>query len=305
MNVAKNRLLAPGLVGVGLLLLFLPPQLVRLSGYEALTSRAEAIVDEATLRNLGTFALVSFMKNGLDIIEGSELEAKAEAGAVVASGGVGVSIELGDAVQSVYDTIDFVWEALLYTLMLLATYKVLLQTGLSLLGFQVAGAGCVIWGLGLLSTRVPENVRRAAQRTAVAGAVCGVALPLGLLGMQWMSVHYTSGVKARQEMQMAELKQRVELLTGQVGELKNSIKPTAPEQSLQEIREKVGQIAESLSSTVSQGATLMLGYVALWMLELLFFPIVTAYVVLRVLRWLLGAPTPGLTTKASTPLARA
>lgn len=281
---------APALVGLGVLLLWLPPQLVQWSGYQALTARAEAVVDEATLRNLGTFALISFMKNGVDIVEGSSIQAKAEAGAVVAGGSIGVDVEVGDAVQSVYDAIDFVWEALLYTLMLLSTYKVLLQTGLSLLGFQVAGAGCLVWGLGLLSARIPESLRLTAQRVALAGVVCGVALPLGLLGMQWTSAHYTSGVKARQETQMAELKQRVEVLTGQMGELKDSIDVLHPSDSLNAIRKKINDVATTISSTVTQGLTLMLGYVALWLLELLVFPILTAYAVLRMLRWIVGAP---------------
>ena len=85
------RIIASPLCAVaGVLLLWLPPQVVTLSGYAPLSQRAEAVVDEVTAQNLAAFAGVSAIKTGLAIIEDSSV-------------GVGFQLQVGDAVQAVYD----------------------------------------------------------------------------------------------------------------------------------------------------------------------------------------------------------
>ena len=44
---------------------------------------------------------------------------------------------MGDAVQAVYDYVNFVWDSLLYSLLVLSGYKMLLETQLLHLGLQL------------------------------------------------------------------------------------------------------------------------------------------------------------------------
>ena len=144
--------IAAVVLGVGLV--FLPDPLLRLSGYDTLTHHAEAVVDEVTAQNFAAFVAVSALKTGLAIIEDSSV-------------GVGFQLEVGDAVQAVYDYVDFVWEALMYSLLVLGAYKILLETQLLHLGLQLIGFGLVAWGAGVFFTRRVVTIRRAASRVVL------------------------------------------------------------------------------------------------------------------------------------------
>lgn len=68
------------------------------AGLGALARSNDAYLDAAFNKALAGFLILSGIKSGLAVVEGSEV-------------GVGFSLELGDAVQPLYDYVDFAWRA--------------------------------------------------------------------------------------------------------------------------------------------------------------------------------------------------
>ena len=69
-------------------------------GLKYLSQTNARYLDEAFNKSLSGFLLLSSIKSGLAVVEGSEV-------------GVGFSLELGDVVQPVYDYVDIAWKAAL------------------------------------------------------------------------------------------------------------------------------------------------------------------------------------------------
>ena len=119
--------------------LFATKYVVRYTLYDRLSVATAEMIDESLSRDMRTFMTVSAVKAGLAIFTGSTVDAGV---------GVGVQIEMGDAVQPVYDYVDFVWDSLLYALMVLGFYKLLFETGMLAIGIKVFGLGLLMWGCG-------------------------------------------------------------------------------------------------------------------------------------------------------------
>jgi hypothetical protein len=71
---------------------------LRKAGLSTLARANDAYLDTAFDKALAGFLILSGIKSGLAIVEGSEV-------------GVGFNLELGDAVQSLYDYVDIAWRA--------------------------------------------------------------------------------------------------------------------------------------------------------------------------------------------------
>jgi hypothetical protein len=84
-------------------------------GLNRLHRQNREYLQSAMTRSLTTFAVLSGIKVGLAVLEGSEL-------------GVGFGLEVGDAVQSAYDYVDVAWRALLASSAILMGTQFLLET---------------------------------------------------------------------------------------------------------------------------------------------------------------------------------
>lgn len=73
---------------------------LRACGLKYITQANEDYLEKAFEKSLSGFLLLSSIKSGLAVVEGSEV-------------GVGFSLELGDVVQPVYDYVDIAWRAAL------------------------------------------------------------------------------------------------------------------------------------------------------------------------------------------------
>jgi hypothetical protein len=263
------------LAAMGLALLWLPPQVAQLSGYDALTARAETVVDAVTEQNMKAFIALSGVKAALAIVEGSSV-------------GVGFQLELGDAVQSVYDYIDFVWHMLMYSLLILGAYKLLLETGLLYLGLQVIGAGLLVWGIGMAIQRVPGKVRVLGQRVVLVGILFAYVVPFALLATHYGTTHYTGPLKEKHAQQIGDLHSQMDKLTAQLSALKSEVTIFAPLDSVDAVRRRITDIGSSISSAVQGSMQAMLYYIAIILFELLVFPLISAYLLFKFLQLALG-----------------
>lgn len=100
-HLLKRYLLAAALIiALGLSLTGLLDRGLNLFGLGYLSRANERYLDAAFKKSMSGFLLLSSVKSGLAVVEGSEV-------------GVGFSLELGDVVQPVYDYVDMAWKAAL------------------------------------------------------------------------------------------------------------------------------------------------------------------------------------------------
>ena len=111
-----------------------------------LNSNAAEQIDQTLENNLLVFATISTIKAAVALIEGSSM-------------GVGVELEVGDLVQPAYDYIDFVWRLFLYAILLMTFYKLLFESGVLGVGFQILGLGLLLWGLSQLWPSAKADIR--------------------------------------------------------------------------------------------------------------------------------------------------
>jgi len=84
-------------------------------GLERLARSNDQYLEESFNRSLKGFLLLSTIKSGVAVLEGSEV-------------GVGFNLEVGDIVQSIYDYVDVAWRTALAGGTILLLTKIVLQT---------------------------------------------------------------------------------------------------------------------------------------------------------------------------------
>lgn len=272
---AIRMVVALGAIAAGLTTICLPAPLLQFSGYELLSHQAESVVDDVTEQNFAAFVAISAVKTALAIIEDSSI-------------GVGFQLEVGDAVQAVYDYVDLVWEVLLYSLLVLGGYKLLLETQLLHLGLQLTGIGLALWGIGVLVDERLPVLRRAAPRVVFGGVLIAYIVPIALLLMHFSAAHYTGPVKQQQAERIDALQAQVEKLRAQLVEIKGDVDLLQPVESLGAIRQRMAQVTARLVDTVNTGAQAMLYYAVIVLFELLVFPMLSAYLLFKLLHAFFG-----------------
>lgn len=153
-------------------------------GIKYLTRANNSYLDNAFDKSLAGFLLLSSIKSGLAVVEGSEV-------------GVGFNLELGDIVQPVYDYVDIAWKAAL-------------AGGSIIIGMQLALKGLAIidhWalaGLFLLLgvrhaarwllprwTKLQKGLKEAIRFTTTLSLAFYLLLPLSVAGAAALSHHIT------------------------------------------------------------------------------------------------------------------
>ena len=149
-------------------------------GLERLSRTNHSYLDESYDRALEGFLVLSAVKSGLAVIEGSEV-------------GIGFSFEVGDLVQSVYDYVNIAWKTVL------AGGTILLITRLALDGVTLVDHWVLTLAFfQLLLVAAVQGLfprRRAIVRILKSfTATCGfvvvllyLILPLAVLGASWLS----------------------------------------------------------------------------------------------------------------------
>ncbi len=244
----------------------------RVSGYDRLAATTAAMVDDNLARDMKTFLSVSAVKAGMAMLEGSTVDVGV---------GVGVQFEAGDAVQPIYDYIDFVWKMLLYALMVLGFYKVLLETGLLALGIKAFGAGLALWGVGQTLPRRGRNIRRWGRGLLLLGLLTTYAVPAALLGTQYLSDRYVERLKSKYYAHILEFQVEFEQFRGKTVALKDKVSVLRPGKSLDEIQTSFAALTDSLAASSRASVMAFLYYVLLLVFELLFLPLLSAFLLYK------------------------
>ena len=146
-----------------------------------------AYLNDAFDRSLSGFLVLSGIKSGLAIIEGSEV-------------GIGFNLEIGDIVQAVYDYVDVAWKTAL------AGGTVLLMTRLCLEAVALIDHWCLsvlLLGVGVYlifrwflpgCEKTTRIVREAILFLAVLTVILYVILPISITGASYLSKKITQPI---------------------------------------------------------------------------------------------------------------
>jgi hypothetical protein len=153
-------------------------------GLKYLSQTNGRYLDDAFQKSLSGFLLLSGIKSGLAVVEGSEV-------------GVGFSLELGDVVQPVYDYVDIAWKAALAGGSIIVGMQLALK-GLGLLDHWILAGVLLALVFKLLTFRYLPRWDRLNQGLTEAvrfGTSMSVAfyllLPLAVTGAAVLSDHIT------------------------------------------------------------------------------------------------------------------
>lgn len=265
---ARRRLLAAMLAVLAVLFLLLTPLVATVTGYNALTARTETLVDDAIASNTATFLVVSAIKAGLAVVEGSAV-------------GVGFELEIGDFVQPVYDYVDFIWKALLYALMVLGLYKLLLEAGMLAAGLKLIGAGLALWALALTARRYRKAAARWGRVAVVLGLLLAYVVPAALWATHFLSSHYTDPLKARYDAQIAGIKAELGDTADELMDLRDRVSVLRPGESLDEVKAAMLIAMHRAANLVWGGMTAFVSLVLILFFEQFVFPLLSAWVLYR------------------------
>ncbi len=115
-NRMRNRIgISAALIGAILLTGFgLTDKAMDAAGLKKLSDSNDAYLQSSFNRSLQTFAVLTAVKTGLAVVEGSEV-------------GLGFGIEVGNVVRAVYDYVDLAWKTVLAGMAVLTGTRYLLQ----------------------------------------------------------------------------------------------------------------------------------------------------------------------------------
>ena len=237
--------------------------------FDALNAKASELVDASLERNQTTFLVISGIKAGLALIEGSSV-------------GVGVELELGDIVQPVYDYVDFFWRMFLYAFLVLGFYKLLLETGLLHLGIPLLGVGSVLVAISLLTPNSEKLLRAFGKRCVLAGVLMAFIVPGSLIATQQLSAAYTTELKQKHYENIEAFGAELNAAKADFIALKEKISIWNPSESLIEMRSGLLDVAQSVADTFRLSLFAFMYYGLLLLFDVLLFPLLSAFVLYKV-----------------------
>ena len=262
----------------------------KFTGYDAINSKASETVKDVLAENTKTFILVSGLKAGLAVIEGST------AGAVL------VDVEIGDIVQPAYDFVDQIWKFLFYGLLILSMYVFILEFGLLSFGIRIIGIGFLAWGIGFL---IPGNreetnfwapalkflrvrVPIVARACIMIGLLLAYLIPITLIASYGIRGFITEPVKAKKYGEIMAFEREFDQLKEEFISMKGELSLKHPLESSNRVKTKMRAIATSLLDAFNRSLQIFLYYIVIIFIEVLVFPLLTAYVLYKLGQIIIG-----------------
>ena len=186
-SIPTRRLLILILLLVGILLtaLGLTERLLGTCGLDRLTEKNDAYLESSFERSLRTFAVLSTIKVGLAVVEGTEI-------------GVGFGLEVGDVVQAAYDYVDIAWRTVLAGGVILLGTRTLLEAA-SLANHWLLAITLAAFALMVITQGAPPRfprthgaLRQVGLFMTVLTTACYLILPLSIAGGAYLSSKITA-----------------------------------------------------------------------------------------------------------------
>jgi len=225
-------------------------------GLNQLTQSNDQYLNRAFQRSIQTFGILSAVKVGLAIFEGTEV-------------GVGINLQLGDVVQSAYDYVDLAWRTVLLSTVVLLGTKYLLQMADLVDQWFLLGTFILLM-VRVIFIRIKTRVKlnRLIQDICLVTTVLTVALylllPLSIAGGRYLSERITATSVQEAETGFAELMNDLVPTHDGKGGLLSKIKET---------KDRIKQIGTYLTQKTSQLSEWVLKLIAGFLFDAVLFPL--------------------------------
>ena len=242
----------------------------------------ERYLDSAFDGALAGFLILSGIKSGLAIVEGSSV-------------GVGVNVELGDVVQPVYDYVDIAWRAAMAGASVIVVMQLALQ-GLAMVDHWALVLFLAIWFIWILSGWIfprahgVQRILKAGSRfSAALCLVLYLILPLTITGASLVSQRIT---KPLLDSSQAQFETLGEALSPE--RLHRRFFPEgegADELSTFDLKGKIAKMGQGVKSLVAylkleteQMAAATLKYIAAYVFDCILFPLFFGLILMTMLK---------------------
>ncbi|MBI5552211.1 MAG: hypothetical protein HY911_11950 [Desulfobacterales bacterium] len=250
-------------------------------GLDRLARANDGYLDRAFDRALAGFLLLSGIKSGLAIVEGSSV-------------GVGVQVELGDAVQPAYDYVDTAWKAAMAGASIIALMKLVLQ-GLTLIDHWVLFAALVLWLAYFPAlwwfprgAALQKILGRAGRFTVTLCAMLYLLLPLTIAGAALLSQRITAPLVESSHDQLKTLGQA--LAPERIQE-KFFPQESETSSSLFDLKEKIAQMGQGVKALMAylkleseRMAALTIRLMAAYLFDCILFPLVFGLILMTMIK---------------------
>ena len=259
---------------------------LRWCGLQRLSDSNHAYLDKAFNTSLAGFVLLSSIKSGLAVVEGSEV-------------GIGFSLQLGDVVQPVYDYVDIAWRAALAGGTIIIGMQLALE-GLTLADHWVLAALLLaLAGRSVIQWRIP-HWRRLDRMLKEAVRVCAtlclmlyLLLPLSVLAAGSLSAKITAPMIAQAHEELRQIKEQIS-----PDQLNKSVMNQMASQSLSEepglkerlaaARAGVEKLMVFLKTETDRIAALTLKLIAAYLFDCIVFPLFFGLILITLIRGSVG-----------------
>ncbi|MBI5897517.1 MAG: hypothetical protein HZB24_16400 [Desulfobacterales bacterium] len=250
-------------------------------GLDRLARANDGYLDRAFDRALAGFLLLSGIKSGLAIVEGSSV-------------GVGVQVELGDAVQPAYDYVDTAWKAAMAGASIIAMMKLALQ-GLTLVDHWALFAALALWAAYFpmlwFVPRVafaPKILGRAGRFAVTLCVMLYLLLPLTIAGAALLSQRITAPLVESSHDQLKALGQA---LTPERIQEQFFPQETETSPSLFDLKGKIAQMGQGVKALLAylkleteRMAALTIRLMAAYLFDCILFPLVFGLILMTVIK---------------------
>jgi hypothetical protein len=228
----------------------------------AITSQNDAYLKNTFDRALSGFGVMSGIKAGLAIIEGSTAGVSA---------GATVNLQVGDVVQSVYDYVDIAWRTLLTGCIAILSIQYILKAATVLEGY-ILGFTLLILGISLLLRWWGENWNRTRETITDILSVSIVAL---------IAIIYILPVSVWGASRLSQIITQPAILEAQSGfaETKETLFPDETDSAdgffarIKQVPERIQQIAFQLKEKSTKMAVWTIKLIAGYIFDCIVFPV--------------------------------
>ncbi len=250
-------------------------------GIKHLSQANHRYLDEAFDKSLTGFLLLSSIKSGLAVVEGSEV-------------GVGFNLELGDIVQPVYDYVDIAWKAALAGGSILLGMQMAL-TGLTLIDhwalaglLLLLGAGHFFRWLRPQWTGLQSGLHAATRFATTLSLTFYLLLPLSVMAVASLSHQVTRPIIENSHQELERIKKEIspqDLDQTSLAEIAaESFSSPSLKQRLTDTGAGIHMLITFLKSETDRIAALTFKLIAAYLFDCILFPLLFGLILITMIK---------------------
>ena len=250
-------------------------------GTRHLSQANDAYLENAFDKSLSGFLLLSSIKSGLAVVEGSEV-------------GIGFNLELGDIVQPVYDYVDIAWKAALAGGSIIVGMQLALESLTLIDHWSLAGLFFLLAAKLLCSWLWPQRsglhqgMREAVRFTTTLTVACYLLLPLSVIGAAALSHHITRPMIEASHEELKRIEE--ELSPRQVNQssladlAEESLTNPSLKQKISETSAGIKKLISFLKTETDRIAALTLKLIAAYLFDCILFPLLFGLILITMIK---------------------